>query len=145
MIDEVGAFLAGAGLGLTVGTNLFLNDLPPTADGAELDPCAAILESDGQGAEHVLHDLIAPLEQPRLLVLARAEDEPTARRIAQGMKRALRGVVNQTLTAPDATSAYYLCIEPEGETTVVDRDQNERVTSGFTALVMRESSAGDAT
>jgi hypothetical protein len=138
MIEEVGRYLQLQGCG-TQGTDLFLNDLPdlPTAS-------LSVYEEDGHGADHVLGDLMEPIEWPRLLVVARDLTEPLARKRAQKAKRALRQVVNTTLTADDATSAYYLIIEPEGETTVVDRDENLWVVVGFTAQVQRQSSAQDA-
>lgn len=118
LADDVAAFLAGAGLGLVAGTNLFLQDVP-----AQPDALVAVIEYPGRGPVGT-HDDPASIEVPRFQVYARAAqyDAAAARASAEAAYKALRAVTNQTLSG-----TFYLAIRALQSPFLLHRDENQRV------------------
>jgi hypothetical protein len=119
--DEIGNYLAGASLGLTVGTNLFYVPIPDAAP----DPAVGILETPGApsaGAFGV--SLSAPaFEYPRFVVIVRGgrDTVSTARTLAESIHKKLERLGPVTLAG-----TVYFDVRAAQPPFGPDYDKNER-------------------
>lgn len=100
VIDSVATWVAGAGLGLTVGTNLFKDDLPPS-------PVAAVglFEYGGQEARISFSGI--EVERPRVQFLVRGVNRETARHLMEHLYQLVLGFRGGTI-------AGFLAATPNG-------------------------------
>jgi hypothetical protein len=136
LLDAVATYLAGAGIGLTVGTNLFKATLPDSPDVA-----VAIFEWGGQANEKTFAPLpgMAILERPVFQVLVRGAREnvtsgaySTARAMAESIYRKLDGYVG-TLSG-----VAYKSIVCESNPYYIQTDDNARPHIGMDFQAVKE-------
>lgn len=96
LLDDLGDYLASGGVGLTVGTNLFLGFLPEQPDDA-----VAVYETGGRPPAHAMNALAgqAVAEYPRVQVVARATSfgYPGARQRMANIYKLLDGLPTRTI------------------------------------------------
>lgn len=93
MVEEIGTFLAAAGVG-TLGTDLFIDNMPDSPD-----TCVAVIESIvGLPPTRTLGSGLPVTEMPRFQVYARAASKTTAHAKAKAAWDALEVVADQTLS-----------------------------------------------
>ena len=119
---EVGDYLAGQGLGLTVGTNL---RYVPLTD-ADPDPAVAILETPGSQSEGAFGpSLSAPaFEHPRFVVIVRGSRDGglVARTLAESIHKKL-----ERLGPVTRAGTVYFDVRAQQPPFGPDYDANERV------------------
>ena len=132
VLDEVGAYLAGAGLNLTLGTNLFLTEMPATPD------VATALREYGGAAPEMGFGGVLVLEHIRLQVVCRgAVDDYTGPRArAEAMCRVLAAKKDGALSG----TAYHGLV-PLQSPFPVRRDALGRWEMGFNVQAEKEPSA----
>lgn len=118
MLSDIAAYLAANGHG-TVGTSIFMGQLPDTPDAA-----TALYESPASRPPVFTHGSPQPSERyPRVQVVVRDADYGAARQRAENIYTTLSGVVNATLGAGE-----YARIRPIQEPFPLARDTSNRVT-----------------
>lgn len=130
MLDELQVYLAGAGLGLVFGTNLFAGFQPDT-------PNAVVVLYEYMPAEP--GDFMGPqapgYENSSLQVKVRDADYVTGRTTARAVYDALRVVTSMTLSGTP-----YIAIRPQTTPYLLDRDQTRRVNHVFNCRVIKSPS-----
>jgi len=96
ILDDLGAALESAGVG-TLGTSLFLGEMPETA----VMPVLALLEYPGEMGERTFGGPVT--ETPRVQILGRGATYPEVRAKVQDAYKALDGVY-----ASSGTPALYI-------------------------------------
>lgn len=134
LLDELATYLAAQGLGLTVGTNLYKSDLPPTPDA-----CVALLETGGLPAAHTMSGGAgsAVYERPTVQVICRAgaQDYATARATAQDVHDALDG-----LSDTDLSGVRYISIRAIQPPFELGLDERARPLVGLNVQIDKEPS-----
>lgn len=94
ILDALGAYLQTAGVG-TLGTSLFLSQLPETPDAA-----VALYELAPMTPGYTFGAAVTAVERPRIRAVCRAarNDYPTARAKAEQVRAALGAIRSQTLS-----------------------------------------------
>ena len=132
---EVGTYLAGAGLGLTLGTNLFMVPFPAGSP----DACACFAEWGTEDALRAMGpSLGAPVaEQPRFKVMVRGSRDgaQAARTLAGNIHKKLDHLGEITLSG-----TRYLNIVAE-QPQFLSFDDNDRPRYHFDCEVIKERSA----
>ena len=117
LLDEIGSYLASGGVG-TLGTDLFLGQLPDSPDAA-----VVVFETGGMGSVHTMStgpgNAIA--ERPRVQVVARAATYSAARTKAHDVFLLLDGLRARTLG-----STRYLWGQGVQSPFLLERDQANR-------------------
>jgi len=103
MLKEVADYLAGAGLGLTYDTNIFINHIPGGAGVADSIVC--LYEYAGSPPSRSS----PAVEHPGLQVVARGVDPITVRAMMESIEDKLCTIANQTLG-----TTRFLMVEPMG-------------------------------
>lgn len=116
MLEEISAYIQAAGIA-TAGTDLFLGEYPDAPD--EL---IALIETEGPGPTYTMDRTGPSAVMPRLQVLVRALDYPTARSRAQAIYDLLAGIVNTALSGVRYTS----CTPVNSAPFFLERDANNR-------------------
>lgn len=130
LLDDIGSILQTAGIG-TVGTDIFLNALPPSPD-----TCVAIMETAGLPPERTMGNSGVPLlERPGFQVLCRgARDEyQTTRTTANTVFRLIGAALEQTVN-----STRYLSIDAISSVFDAGNDENERPIIACNYLAIKE-------
>ena len=131
LLADVGNYLAGAGLGLTLGTNLFQVPFPATCQ----DAAVCIVETPGEEDEFGSGPSLDPpaLERPRLSVTVRdaPQNALTCRTLAGAIRSKLNNLGPVTLGGVlyhhlEAKPVFYL-----------SADQNERPRWVINVAVMK--------
>jgi hypothetical protein len=113
LLDDVGTYLAGAGLGLVEGTNLYLGYLKDNPDS-----CLALFEYDGMAPMYTMGPQSLPaIAQPHLQIVWRDVGYVQARTGAESVTRALEQVTNQNVNG-----TYYERIERLQDPFFMQRD-----------------------
>lgn len=131
LLDEIGDYLSSQGVG-TVGTTLFLGQMPDTPDAA-----VAVLEYGGVEPVRTMSSSPA-YERPRIQITARAATYPVARSKAQQAWNALDGIGNRNLGSP---GVRYVFIEALQSPFSIGSDQNGRARSAFNCQIMKQVSS----
>jgi len=101
LLDEITNYLAGAGLGLTVGTNLWMLPVPETADQSIIQ--TMVLEYGGRAPLRAmgpsLGDPVAETPRFNVGVIGQYEQFQDARQLAEDVYQALDNLANTTLGA----------------------------------------------
>ncbi|MEY4955953.1 MAG: hypothetical protein RL409_210 [Gemmatimonadota bacterium] len=101
LLDEITNYLAGAGLGLTVGTNLWMLPVPETADQSIIQ--TMVLEYGGRPPLRAmgpsLGDPVAETPRFNVGVIGQYEQFQDARQLAEDVYQALDNLANTTLGA----------------------------------------------
>ncbi len=119
LLDDIVAYLAAAGIGLTAGTNLFAGKLPATAP----DPCVICYETKGAPPlETFGNDDLPQVDRPRLQVVARAADYVSARTKLWDCFKKLVLIGNESVNG-----TYYERVEAIDSPALMGRDESERV------------------
>lgn len=114
MLDDIGAYLAAHSIG-TVGTNLFLGDMPETPD-----ICVALYEYAGEPPE-AAHDSQV-LEYPGLQVRVRGTSYSAVKTAIENIQSHLFPLANTTLSG-----SRYLYFRPVQSPFSMGRDSSKRV------------------
>ena len=131
VLDEVGTYLAGAGLSLTLGTNLFLTEMPATPD------VATALREYGGAAPELAFGGVLVLEHIRLQVVCRgiADDYLGPRARAEAIYRWFAARKDASLSG----TAYHGLV-PQQAPFPIRRDQLGRWEIGFNVQADKEPS-----
>ena len=90
VIDDVATWLAGAGLGLTISTNLFKDDLPPT-------PVLAVGLFESGGAPPMISFSGIEVDRPHVQILVRGATRAAARHLMEHVYQAVLGFRGGTI------------------------------------------------
>ncbi len=122
-VYEVGAYLNTNVSDLTIGTNLFLGDMPDTPD-----VCAAVFESTSAGPTMTFGGTGIPqLESPNVMLWVRHTSYATGRALMETCWQKLSQIANENLTNEDAASVLYQRVEPMASPVLMSRDDLRRV------------------
>lgn len=129
MVEEIGAFLQAAGIGLTVGLNLFCGYLPddPTV-------CVGLLEVVGDIPMHKFSGKVNVIDQPRLQVQCRDTTYHDARNWATKIEDVLDCVGNRKI--PDDSGTFYISIIAAQSPWLFQRLPDEHLLNMFTVAQM---------
>lgn len=132
---EVGAYLAGAGIGLTVGTNLWYVPIPDSA----ADPAVGLIESVGEADAGTFGGSLtaSAFQRPRMLVVVRGAREAavTARTLAKSVYDKLHRLGPVTLSG-----VTYYDVRADQQPYGPDYDKNERPVYRFTISATKDPS-----
>ncbi len=130
LLDDIAAYLAGAGLGLTEGVNLFKVPFPASAPPATV----CIVETPGEEDEFASGPSLDPpaLERPRFSVQVRDQDAQACR----GLAETIRGKLNNLGPVTLGTTLYHH-VKATGPVFFLSRDQNERCKWACNFAVMK--------
>ena len=120
LLTDVGAYLDAqvSAVSLAAGTNLFYGRLPDTPD-----TCVALYETGGQSPNDTMGNNTAPvLENPRIQIVARADDYASAASLIGDCWDKLQLVSNETLS-----STYYARISAVQSPFALERDSQDRM------------------
>jgi hypothetical protein len=128
LLDELGSFLASAGVG-TVGADLFLAHEPP-----DPDALIALYEYGGSAPVHAQGADAPALEMPRVQVVARGArgDYAEARARAERAYRSLDGIANRTIQ-----NAWYVRVRALQSPFSLGPDANGRYRIAFNAEITK--------
>jgi hypothetical protein len=131
LLDEIGAYLVAQGIG-TLGTDLFLGEIPPKAP----DAAVGLIETGGRAPEHTFGSAVgAPAwESPSLQVLARAKTYVAARNKAHDIYKKLDGLSNTTLSG-----VFYLSVFAIQSPFALGRDDADRELIAFNCAVKKKA------
>jgi hypothetical protein len=126
-IYEIGKYLGDNVTELTLGTNLFLGDMPN-----DPDVCAAVFETGGFSPSMTFTGSGVPqLVHPGVMVWVRHTSFETGRELVEKVWQKLSQIVNESLANEDAGTTLYQRVTPTGSAAMMRRDELRRVV--FTA------------
>lgn len=135
LLDDMGIKVAAISSDYTLGTNVFLSNLPETPD-----VCTVLIENGGTTGQYTLgSDGLPEWENQSLQFIHRNPVYSTGRTASDLIYRTLTAIVNETIN-----SDYYLRIEAIGVPSVFQRDDTRRVlfTCNFDVMRQTPASAG---
>jgi hypothetical protein len=127
MVDDLATHLAGAGLGLAGGTNLFKGELPPSPDA-----CVALIERGGLAPAETLCGVDYENAGLQVLVRGAATSGSTVRTLMNGVFKALLAIVGQSLGG-----TLYVGISAVQSPFQVEIDDNNRTVMGVNLTVRK--------
>ena len=129
LLDDLGARLDAASIGITTGTNLHLGVLPP----GDVD-AGSLVEYDGVGIVRRQTETPATLcEQPRVQMIWRAADYTTGKALIRAAWKALE-CTNLTIG-----TTFYQRIAADSPPFHMGRDENDRWLFAVNFTVTREA------
>jgi hypothetical protein len=121
-VYEVGTYLGTNVSGLTLGTNLFLGDMPE-----DPDICATVYESTSAGPIMTGGGTGVPqMEQPNVMLHVRHTSYATGRSLMETCWQTLSKIENENLTNESAANVLYLRVQPLGSPVLLARDEQRR-------------------
>jgi hypothetical protein len=123
VVYEIGKYLSDNVSDLTLGTNLFLGDLPD-----QPDVSAAVFETTSVAPTMTFGGTGIPqMERPNVMVWVRHTSYSSGRAIAEKVWQKLSQIANESLTNEDAGTTLYQRVDPLGSPALMHRDEQRRV------------------
>lgn len=126
VLDDLGVYLAAQGLGLTVGTNLFVGRRLPDAP----DVAVGLILYGGREPVYAHTSSGIAWERPRVQLMSRQAaavgGDAAAETLANNVFKSLGSVHNQTING-----TYYINIWPQQSPFQLPPDAKDRPTYGF--------------
>ena len=120
LLNDLGDYLSSGGVG-TLGTDLFLGNMPASPDNA-----VAVYETGGRGTVHAMNPSagLAKIAYPHVQVVVRGgtNSYETARAVAQKAFLLLDGLPTRTINA----TSYLWGVAIQGEPFLMGRDEQHR-------------------
>jgi len=131
LVEELGTELAGASTAFTVGTSLFLNQMPE-----EPNRVSAIVETGGTAPSYVMGKALPAYENATVQITCRSTSSAQARADAGRAWFAVSAIVNQ-----DLSSVAWLRAVPLQSPFLLRRDEQGRVIFVFNASCTRRTTS----
>jgi hypothetical protein len=122
-VFEIGTFLGSNVAALTLGTNLFLGDLPD-----QPDVCVAVFETGGVEPTMTFSGTGIPqMERPGVMVWVRHTSYSSGRTLAESCWQELAQIANESLANADSGTTLYQRVDPQGSPALMSRDELRRL------------------